>query len=146
MKIIAKTRKDTADTAKIFLDKILEKKYPARATVVGLSGNLGAGKTAFVKAIAKHLGIKATVNSPTFVLIKKYSLPHANFKFMFHIDAYRLKHEKELKYLGWDEIIADPRHLVFIEWPEQVIAVMPKHSRYIHIAHEKGRHRSLKLS
>jgi tRNA threonylcarbamoyladenosine biosynthesis protein TsaE len=146
MKKIAKTKKDTAEIAKIFLKKIMDMKKPRGARVVGLSGNLGAGKTAFVKAVAKHLSIKAVVNSPTFVIIKKYPIKKKNtHKFLFHLDAYRLKSEEELTKLGWQEILADQDNLVFIEWPENVAAVMPKGARHIHIAHEKGAHRAFKL-
>ena len=67
---------------KMFLEKILgEKRKKKVAIVVGLSGDLGAGKTTFVQAVAKHLGVKNKVNSPTFVIIKKYSLKNKKHKF-----------------------------------------------------------------
>ena len=90
MKRIAKTKKDTMEIAKMFLSKILLEGRPRGARVVGLSGNLGAGKTAFVKAVAKHLSIKEVVNSPTFVIIKRYPIKKKGaHKFLFHLDAYR---------------------------------------------------------
>ena len=72
------------------------------ATFVTLSGELGAGKTAFTKGVAKALGVTETVNSPTFVLEKIYDLSQfdghsVSFKRLIHIDAYRLASGIELK-------------------------------------------------
>ena len=140
---ISKNQKETEKIAKEFLVKISS--TSKLATVVALSGELGAGKTAFTQAIAKHLGIKRKVNSPTFVVMRRYSFKHKNFKNLFHLDAYRLKNEKELLYLGWDDIIADPEHLIFIEWPENVAKIMPKKHHKISISHTKQGHRSFKI-
>ena len=143
---ISKNVKETKEIAKMFLDKILrEKKKHKGALVVGLSGDLGAGKTTFVQAIAKHLGVKNKVNSPTFVIIKKYSLKNKKHKFLFHLDAYRLKNENELLHLGWEDIINNEEHLVFIEWPENVSGAMPSHARTVHILTDKNEHKHLKL-
>jgi tRNA threonylcarbamoyladenosine biosynthesis protein TsaE len=145
MKKISRTTKDTTAIAKEFLQSITSKEHK-KAAVVGLSGDLGAGKTALVKAIARHLGIRQTVNSPTFVIIKKYPIkkkgPH---KTMYHLDAYRLKNEGELQILGWDKIIGDPQNLVFIEWPENVPKIMPKKSGKIKISLHKKGHRVMDL-
>lgn len=142
MKKTSKSAEETGKMAKTILTTLFKKKKNSKATVVGLSGDLGAGKTTFVKAVAKELGIKTRLSSPTFVLIKKYPLKHKDFKFLFHIDAYRFKNEKELLYLGWEEIIGNKEHLVFIEWPENVSKAMPKDAKYIQISHggENERH------
>jgi tRNA threonylcarbamoyladenosine biosynthesis protein TsaE len=95
------------------------------ATVVALSGDLGAGKTAFVKGAAQALGVTEHVTSPTFVIMKIYPLRGA-FKRLVHIDAYRLKGEHHLKVLGWDEILADPANLIFIEWPGVAGGAIPQ--------------------
>ena len=79
--------------------------------------------------MAKHLGIKNRVFSPTYVIIKNYELRITNYKKFFHIDAYRLENEKELLHLGWEEIIKNDEHLVFIEWPENISKAMPFHSK-----------------
>jgi tRNA threonylcarbamoyladenosine biosynthesis protein TsaE len=144
---ISKNKAETEEIAKIFLGEILEKHAGRKcAMVVGLSGELGAGKTAFTQAIAKHLGVKNKVNSPTFVIVKKYPLKKSkNYKFLFHIDAYRLKNEKELLYLGWEEIIRKKEHLVFIEWPENVSKIIPTNAKSIHIFNTKEGYRKFKL-
>src|SRR3989338_2248888 len=137
---------DTKKIAKIFLDKILKDKNSREsALIVCLFGDLGAGKTAFTKAVAKHLGIKSTVNSPTFVIMKKYPLRLKKYKFFFHLDAYRLKNGKELLYLGWENIISNKNHLVFIEWPENVIKVLPSKVVQIFISSEKNNSRNFNI-
>ncbi len=104
-----------------------------RATLVTLSGELGAGKTTFVQGIARALGVEETVSSPTFVLEKIYALPKRDlvgpflgFKRLVHIDAYRLKGAHELEVLGWQELIADPANLILLEWPERVAEAIPE--------------------
>lgn len=97
-----------------------------QATVVGLSGDLGSGKTAFVKAVARTLGITETVLSPTFVLAKFYDIPApAVWLRLVHIDAYRLEDPAELKALRFDELASDPRNLILVEWPEQTGDLFP---------------------
>jgi tRNA threonylcarbamoyladenosine biosynthesis protein TsaE len=144
--MLSKNIKETEKIAKILFDKLLKsKKNNDKALVVGLSGDLGSGKTAFTKFVAKHIGIRNRVFSPTYVIMKKYPIKLKNHKFFFHFDAYRLKNEKELLYLGWEEIINDKEHLVFIEWPENVVKAMPKYSKFIFISSKDNGHRNFKL-
>ena len=96
------------------------------ATVVCLFGELGSGKTTFVKEAAKALGIDEIVTSPTFVIEKVYSVSHPHFKKLIHIDAYRLEEGGELLALGWEEMIHDTGNIIFIEWPKYVADVLPK--------------------
>ncbi len=100
---------------------------PAResSTLVALSGDLGAGKTAFAKAIAKTLGVVEEVTSPTFVLEKIYRLSEgAHWNHFIHIDAYRLESGRELLSLGFDDICRDPGNLILLEWPEKVASAL----------------------
>lgn len=146
MKKVSKNVKETREIAKIFLDKILkDKKNKENATIVCLSGDLGAGKTAFTQCVAKHLDIENKITSPTFVIMKKYPIKLKGYKFLFHLDAYRLKNEKELLNLGWEGIIADKNHLVFIEWPENVKKIIPAHAKFICISNNKNEERILEL-
>jgi tRNA threonylcarbamoyladenosine biosynthesis protein TsaE len=140
---ISKNTKETGEIAKSFLMKL--KPFKKRATIVGMYGDLGTGKTNFTQAVAKHFGIKRKINSPTFVIIKHYNLKNKNFDDFFHIDAYRLKNEKELIHLGWKELTSNPKHLIFIEWPINVIKAMPKQHHKIFISHTKEGHRSFKI-
>ncbi len=110
------------------------------ATLVTLSGELGAGKTAFTKMIANVLGVEDTVTSPTFVLEKIYMLPEsAAFDRLIHIDAYRLEEGDDLAPLGFDELMQDSKNLILLEWPEKVGDALPKPAISISLtAHEDG--------
>ena len=90
------------------------------ATLVTLSGDLGAGKTSYTQGVARALGVTSAVTSPTFVLMKIYPLHDQAFTRLVHIDAYRLSGGKDLAPLGLTEIFADAGSLVLLEWPEQV--------------------------
>jgi tRNA threonylcarbamoyladenosine biosynthesis protein TsaE len=95
------------------------------ATIITLSGDLGAGKTTFTQGIARALGVEETVTSPTFVLEKVYELTDQKWERLIHIDAYRLVSEHELEVLGWHEMAQDPSNLIIIEWPEMVAELIP---------------------
>ncbi len=77
--------------------------------------------------------------------MKKYPLKNKKHDFLFHLDAYRLKNEQELLHLGWQDILGNKKHLIFIEWPENVSKVMPKHTKYIHISDKKDGHKQFKF-
>lgn len=95
------------------------------ATVVALSGELGAGKTTFAQYVARELGVGETVTSPTFVIEKIYALEGQQFIHLIHIDAYRLKGAEELSVLGWEAVLSESGNLVLIEWPERVPELIP---------------------
>jgi tRNA threonylcarbamoyladenosine biosynthesis protein TsaE len=134
--INSKSLSEMSKFAKGFLSNIV----PANdhATIYGLSGDLGSGKTAFVKEVAHHLGLnKENITSPTFVIEKIYKLSsfaarHSSFKRLIHIDAYRLEDPKELLNLGWEEISSNRENLIMIEWPEIVAEILPEHTRTIY--------------
>ncbi len=114
------------------------------ATVVALSGELGAGKTAFTKAAAKALGIEEQVTSPTFVLEKIYALQgDTRFTRLVHIDAYRLSGPEELHALGFDELLKSPETLLFLEWPERVAGAVPERAKRISLTIESDGSRTL---
>ena len=90
-----------------------------QAYVLGLRGDLGAGKTTFVQAVAHELGVKESVTSPTYVIVQSYATTHPIFKKLVHIDAYRLT-RGEPDTIGLAAYVADPSSLVLIEWSENV--------------------------
>ncbi len=95
------------------------------ATVVGLYGDLGAGKTTFMKGVALALGVVGEVTSPTFVIQKIYKLEDQKFDKLIHIDAYRIDSPLEMKHIGWQGILSDDRAIVFIEWAERLEDILP---------------------
>jgi len=122
------------------------------ATVVGLYGDLGAGKTTFTKALAEVLGVEGVVTSPTFVLEKIYTLSNKKlnqkFSHLIHIDAYRLESSDELKQLGWDTIVSDPKNLIVIEWADKVEGLLPEHTRkiFFEVVDESSLHNTRNIS
>lgn len=131
MKIFSKSLDDTGKTTRDFVEKEFVKNKN-NAIIVGLYGDLGSGKTTFTQAVAKCLGVKETVTSPTFVIEKIYKLDHKNFDHLIHIDAYRLLSGDELLRLGWEEIAKNSRNIIFIEWPEKVAEILPKDIKKIY--------------
>ena len=107
-----------------FVDGLI--KQNSHATIIGLSGELGSGKTAFVKSISSIMEINEEVSSPTFVIAKFYPLNNRNWNQLVHIDAYRIEHTDELRALRFGELIQDPKNLIMIEWPELIEASLPQ--------------------
>jgi tRNA threonylcarbamoyladenosine biosynthesis protein TsaE len=115
----------------------------AQATVLALSGDLGAGKTTFTQALAKALGVVETVTSPTFVVMKRYSLLRGHFSTLVHIDLYRIEDESELAPLRIREDIERPENLVVIEWPERAPSLIPAGAHHIHVTTEADTSRTI---
>jgi len=94
--------------------------------LICLFGDLGGGKTTFAQGFAKGLGVKDKITSPSFVLMKKYSLKKGLLDSFYHFDCYRLKNPGEILALGWEEIIAEPKSVVLVEWAEKIKKYLPK--------------------
>ncbi|HVT75150.1 MAG TPA: tRNA (adenosine(37)-N6)-threonylcarbamoyltransferase complex ATPase subunit type 1 TsaE [Candidatus Paceibacterota bacterium] len=126
--MVSKSVEETGKIAREFLAELMP--ADSGATVVALSGDLGAGKTTFTKAFAAALGLSAAdVTSPTFVIEKRFDVgDHAHFRRFIHVDAYRLEKSQEIERLNWRETIADPANLVLIEWPEKIGEALPQNS------------------
>ena len=100
---------------------------PEHAVVVGLYGNLGAGKTTFAQCVAREFGITERVTSPTFVVRKSYDIiSHPRFSRMVHIDAYRLNKPEDLVVLNWEEDVKDKKAIIFIEWADRIADALPE--------------------
>lgn len=96
------------------------------ASVMGLYGELGSGKTALVKELAALIGVTETIQSPTFVIMKAYDVPHAVYKRLIHVDAYRLASGEELLALGFRDVLRDRKNLILVEWADRVSDALPK--------------------
>lgn len=129
---LTETKKIAAEIAKKLSSSI------ENGLLVGLSGDLGSGKTAFVKGFAKALKIKETIISPTFVLMRRYAIPKTKNS-LIHIDAYRLKTKKEFNALLPKNI---EHTLILIEWPECIPGLSEKITNTILFKHgEKEKER-----
>ncbi len=131
MEIIAKSVAETEKLAANLVATLLAEKPRAGATVIALEGDLGAGKTAFVKGVAKTLGVVGSVQSPTFVIQKIYDLKNKKFHHLFHIDAYRFDDATEANILNFDILLKNPHNLIFVEWPERMMPLIPKDAHWI---------------
>jgi tRNA threonylcarbamoyladenosine biosynthesis protein TsaE len=97
--------------------------------LVFLRGNLGAGKTAFVRGCLRAAGFTGPVKSPTFTLVEEYALADRT---LFHFDLYRLNDPEELEWMGIRDYLR-PDATCFIEWPERGEGLLPEADLDIHL-------------
>ncbi|MBI2609760.1 tRNA (adenosine(37)-N6)-threonylcarbamoyltransferase complex ATPase subunit type 1 TsaE [Candidatus Giovannonibacteria bacterium] len=128
LRVTTKNEKETKKFAELFAREL--KIFSARtrqkkALVIGLEGELGAGKTSFTKGFAKGLGIKEEMKSPTFILMRVFRVPKSKSHF-FHFDAYRISDSKEFLALGFKSLLNNPNNILLIEWADLVQKILPK--------------------
>lgn len=127
--IVTNSAKETQELAGGFIEDILAPGAAAEdgGRLICLLGNLGSGKTTFTQGIAAALGVKGVVNSPTFLIMKKYPLS-GKYKGMnlYHLDCYRIQRAEEVFDLGWKEILEDKNSVVVVEWPERITDILPE--------------------
>lgn len=96
--------------------------------IFGLVGDLGGGKTTFLKGVAEYFGIK-NITSPTFVIMRKYPIRSGGKnapKTLYHFDMYRVGDEKEALEAGLSDALADKNGVIFIEWADRIEEALPK--------------------
>jgi len=98
-------------------------KAMGEARVIAFSGEMGAGKTTFIQALCRKLGVTAEVNSPTFSLVNEYFTPDGHS--IYHFDLYRIEDPAELFDMGYEEYFFSGE-LCFIEWPEKASHLIPE--------------------
>jgi tRNA threonylcarbamoyladenosine biosynthesis protein TsaE len=111
--------------------------------VILFHGEMGAGKTTFIKQLAKELGVTGATSSPTFSLVNEYET--TSNQLVYHFDFYRLKHETEALDMGVDEYLYSG-HWCFIEWAEQIPNLVPETHSVITIKELPDGRRALELS
>jgi len=99
-------------------------------SILGVAGPLGAGKTTFIQALAHALGVTRRPQSPTFALLRSYTLKRAprGIARLIHVDAYRIENPHELLALDLDEELSDGCIILVIEWPEKIESWLKKKS------------------
>lgn len=110
--------------------------------IVALCGDLGAGKTEFVKAICDKLNVNEVVTSPSFTLINQYECPVFT---IFHIDLYRISKQEELLQIGLHELLDTSNSIFFIEWPENSFNTLPYITYTIQITHTTHQTRTIEI-
>lgn len=106
--------------------------------VIALSGDLGSGKTTFIKGLLRGLGVRGRVVSPTFTIYRRFPIKQnavsGNFRNIFHIDAYRLnKQETIVSSLG--NFFADPQNILIVEWADRIKKILPKDAIWLIFRH-----------
>ena len=114
--------------------------------VVALAGPLGVGKTALVQFVAKELGIRASVRSPSFNVLKAYPVRPAarGISQLCHIDLYRLN-KKAWERLGFEEYLGEPQTVCFVEWAEKMQAALPRSAVWVRMRQGSGASRMLSV-
>jgi tRNA threonylcarbamoyladenosine biosynthesis protein TsaE len=129
---------DLSELAETVLTEIRAKKRKGHASVLALSGDLGAGKTTFMKVFAQKLGIKEDVTSPTFVVMKRYDIADTHmhsFSHLYHLDLYRIEDTRELSPLALSRILKEDDALVALEWAERAEDLLPVDTIRVHFGH-----------
>ncbi|MEK7565947.1 MAG: tRNA (adenosine(37)-N6)-threonylcarbamoyltransferase complex ATPase subunit type 1 TsaE [Patescibacteria group bacterium] len=116
MEIITRTFRQTQNLGEKLAGKL------KTGGVVCLYGDLGSGKTTFTQGLAKGLGIKQKIISPTFIIARQYHFPKS---FFYHVDLYRLTSLDDAKVIGLEEMWENKKNIVVIEWPEIIEKILP---------------------
>lgn len=144
LKVLTHSSNGTKRFAKVFAKKILARSsdFSSRlrrqaASIIGLTGDLGSGKTTFIQGFLKSAGIRKRITSPTFVIFKRYEIKDKNYKNVYHVDCYRLNKPEEILKLDFKEIIHNPQNIVLIEWAEKLKKILPKKINWINFEYGK---------
>ncbi len=112
------------------------------STVFAFYGKMGAGKTTFIKAVCRELGVQDTVNSPTFAIVNEYQ--DGQGEPVYHFDFYRIKRLAEAYDMGCDEYFYSG-HPCFIEWPELIEDILPQETVRVTISEQPGGSRQVTM-
>ena len=109
--------------------------------VFAFYGNMGAGKTTFIKAICNELGVQDDVNSPTFAIVNEYA---SNMGPIYHFDFYRIKNTSEVLDLGFEDYVYSG-NLCFMEWPQLIEELLPEDIIEVHITEKADGSRIIQI-
>ena len=121
---------------------ILHRTAPHR--VFAFEGQMGAGKTTFIKHLCEQMGTSDVVNSPTFAIVNVYDVKLPQPGEVYHFDCYRLKDIREAMDFGAEEYLYSGNYC-FIEWPKLIESLLPEDTVYIHITPLENGDRELKI-
>lgn len=143
MKKIIKVLNSELETKK--LGQELAKSFKG-GEVIGLIGELGAGKTSLVKGLALGLGVKKNITSPTFIIMNIYKVKHEKIKNLVHVDAYRIKKGQALLGIGLGDYLGDQQSITIIEWADLVPDILNKKVTIIKLKHLGGDKRKISIN
>ena len=102
----------------------------SKPSFVAIQGEMGAGKTTFVQALLRELGIEQPDGSPTYAIVHEYVTKLGTKA--FHLDCYRIENERDLAQLGLDELFEENAYF-FVEWPDKIEKILPEHANWLYI-------------
>lgn len=150
--LITKSAAETKKLGEKIANRLIVRGLQQKAKILALSGDLGSGKTTFVQGFARGLGIAGRIISPTFILMRKYSIKLQNSKipklqYFYHVDLYRLENEveKEAVNLGLTDIWGRDENVVVIEWAEKIKNLIPPQTEWIFFEDLGGSLRKVKM-
>jgi len=111
--------------------------------VLALYGNLGSGKTTFIQGLARGLGVKRRIISPTFIIVRHYKIDGGNF---YHVDLYRTESRHDLLGVGLDQIITQKDSVIAIEWAEKMGELLPRKRIDIEFEYIEDNKRQIKIT
>ena len=113
--------------------------------VVAMYGELGSGKTTSTKYLARYFGVEEEITSPTFVIMKNYTLPKSKqgVTEIAHLDAYRLRNAEDAEEIGLSDYFQRKDVLIIIEWPENIATMIPGRAKEIKFEHLGGDKRKI---
>ncbi|MDR1381109.1 MAG: tRNA (adenosine(37)-N6)-threonylcarbamoyltransferase complex ATPase subunit type 1 TsaE [Tannerella sp.] len=109
--------------------------------IFAFEGDMGVGKTTFIRAVCEALGVEDTVNSPTFSIVNEYR-SQTTGELIYHFDFYRINRTSEALDMGVDDYF-DSGALCFIEWPGKITALLPENTVHIKMEEQPGGSRKL---
>lgn len=125
------------EAARLFIREMGEKR------IFAFVGQMGVGKTTFIKGVCEELGVTDVINSPTFAIVNEYYSNTRN-ESIYHFDFYRIKDIKEAYDLGAEDFFYSGNYC-FIEWPEKVIELLPPDTVFMEINEQDSGERRMKL-
>ena len=122
------------EAARYFLDAVGD------AKIFAIDGDMGVGKTTFIKAVCEELGVKDVITSPTFSLVNEYT--DGKGEPVYHFDFYRIKKIDEVYDMGYEDYFYGG-NLCFLEWPELIESLLPEDVTKVHITTEADGSRTI---
>lgn len=137
MEITIRNVESIREAARLFIEQMGSRR------VFAFYGQMGAGKTTFIKAVCEELGVKDVITSPTFAIVNEYSVGPSPVT-IYHFDFYRIKKIEEVYDMGYEDYFYSG-HLCLIEWPELVEELLPVDAVKVSIEQKADGSRTVRL-
>ena len=135
MKHLSQSPQETSNLAKLLAEELLKTKPGKGTLVIGFVGELGTGKTTFIRYFLRAVGVKARIVSLTFIFSRRYRSRLKYHKDIWHFDVYRLNSPKGVKEIGLREAISHDENLVLVEWADKVKGILPRGTIWVEFKH-----------